>query len=188
MGFGIATFLIAYFIGTVVDITQQKIEELRGQFLVQIRDISLAGILINNMKLALDMFIPGFGIGLGLFSGFSTGMTINAVAEISPPLKNIETFTLLKDNPPLIILITPFGILEIIAYGIALSRSGLLAYQLVTKRIWRKEYALVTLTEIGIVIAILLFSAIMEWQTIVRFGEGFRNSANTNRGFTLQDQ
>ena len=123
------------------------------------------------------MFIPGFGIGWGLFSGFSTGMTINAVGDVSPPLKNIETVPFPEDSPPLIILLTPWGILEVIGYGIALSRSALIVYYLVTRKIWRKEYALVTLVEIAVVIAIMLLGTMIEWQTIFRFGEGFRNSA-----------
>ncbi|HVD08226.1 MAG TPA: hypothetical protein VNB67_07250, partial [Nitrososphaeraceae archaeon] len=90
-----------------------------------------------------------------------------AIAETSPILKNI---------PPLIILITPFGILEVFAYGIALSRSGILVYDLVTKKPWR-EYVVVTLIEIGIVIVILLVGAIIEWQTITQLG-GFRNPPN----------
>jgi hypothetical protein len=102
-----------------------------------------------------------------MFSGFSTGMVFNAIAETSPILKNI---------PPLIILITPFGILEVFAYGTALSRSGILVYDLVTKKPWR-EYVVVTLIEIGIVIVILLVGAIIEWQTITHLG-GFRNPPN----------
>ena len=180
MGFGIAAFLIAYLSGTIVDITEGNVEEIRRQFLVLIRDISPVGIFINNTKLALSMFIPGFGIGWGLFSGFSTGMTINAVGEVSPLLKNIETFTFLKDSPPLMVLLTPFGILEVTGYGIALSRSGLIVYHLVTRKRWRKEYALVTFIEIGVVIAIMLLGTIIEWQTIIRFGEGFRIAAYTN--------
>ena len=135
LGFGIAVFLTAYFVGTVVDLSERNTEEIRRQFLVLIRDISPAGIFINDVKLALSMFMPGFGIGWGLFSGFSTGMTINAVGDVSPLLKNIETFPFLEDSPPLIVLLTPWGILEVVGYGIALSRSALIVYHLVTRKI-----------------------------------------------------
>jgi hypothetical protein len=164
LALGVATFLIAYSVGAAVNMTKAEIELLKRQFSEQIKNIDQTGIFINNVKIALGMFVPGFGIGLGMFSGFSTGMVFNAIAETSPILKNI---------PPLIILITPFGILEVFAYGTALSRSGILVYDLVTKKPWR-EYVVVTLIEIGIVIVILLVGAIIEWQTITQLG-GFRN-------------
>lgn len=62
-------------------------------------------------------------------------MTINAVGDVSPLLKNIETFPFLEDSPPLIVLLTPWGILEVVGYGIALSRSALIVYHLVTRKI-----------------------------------------------------
>ena len=37
-------------------------------------------------KLRLGMFIPGIGTGIGIFSGFSTGMVFSAMAETSPSL------------------------------------------------------------------------------------------------------
>jgi hypothetical protein len=36
------------------------------------------------------MFIPGFGIALGGFSAFSTGLVFNAIAQTSPALSNIS--------------------------------------------------------------------------------------------------
>jgi uncharacterized membrane protein SpoIIM required for sporulation len=66
---------------------------------------------------------------------------------------------------PLIVFLTPFGILEIIAYGIAISRSGILSYQLIKYRNKRKswqEYVIPTVIEIGIVLLVLLIAAIIE--------------------------
>jgi len=105
------------------------------------------------------MFIPGIGAGLGAFSAFSTGLVFSAIAEISG-FKNI---------PPLLILITPFGIMELFAYGIAISRSGMLVYQIAKRKPWR-EYAIPTLIEIGFVIVLLLSGAIVEWEMIQQFG------------------
>jgi uncharacterized membrane protein SpoIIM required for sporulation len=68
-----------------------------------------------------------------------------------------------------VVFLTPFGILEIIAYGIAISRSDILSYQLIkdtNKRdSWRK-YVIPTVIEIGIVVTILFIGAIIEWQMI----------------------
>jgi hypothetical protein len=102
--------------------------------------------------------MPAAGIGLGVISGFYTGMIFTAIAQTST----------LNNVPPLIILITPFGIMEVFAYGIAISRSGIFIYQLVKKKPWR-EYAIPILIEVGIVILVLLVGAVIEWQIIAQF-------------------
>ena len=104
------------------------------------------------------MFVPAAGIGLGMISGFYTGMIFTAIAQTST----------LNHVPPLIILITPFGIMEVFAYGIAISRSGIFIYQLIKKKPWR-EYAIPALVEIGLVLLILLVGALIEWQIITQF-------------------
>ena len=73
----------------------------------------------------------------------------------------------LNDIPPLLILITPFGLMEIVAYGLAISRSGMLFYSLLKRKHWR-EYLLSTLVEIGVVVILLLSGAIIEWEMISR--------------------
>lgn len=152
-------FVIAYSIGAGTDINRGDAENLRQQFNEQVEDIDQNGIFINNLRISLGMFIPALGIGLGLFSGFSTGLIFNVIAENSPLLHNIS---------PLVILITPFGVMEIFAYGLAMSRSGMLIYQIVKKKQWKK-YIIPTIIEIGIVIAILLIGASIEWQMITQF-------------------
>lgn len=155
---GIAAFLIAYSAGAAVHMGKQQTEDLRRHFAEQIRGIDQNGIFINNARIALGMFVPAAGIGLGVISGFYTGMIFTAIAATSA----------LNNVPPLVILITPFGIMEVFAYGIAISRSGIFIYQLVKKKSWR-EYAVPILIEIGIVILILLAGAVIEWQIITQF-------------------
>jgi uncharacterized membrane protein SpoIIM required for sporulation len=156
---GMVVFVIAYSIGAGTDINRGDAENLRQQFNEQVEDIDQNGIFMNNLRISLGMFIPALGIGLGLFSGFSTGLIFNVIAENSPLLNNVS---------PLVILITPFGVMEIFAYGLAMSRSGMLIYQIVKKKQW-KEYIIPTIIEIGIVIAILLVGASIEWQMITQF-------------------
>lgn len=155
---GIVAFLIAYSAGAAVHMGKQQTEDLRRHFAEQIRGIDQNGIFINNARIALGMFVPAAGIGLGVISGFYTGMIFTAIAATSA----------LNNVPPLVILITPFGIMEVFAYGIAISRSGIFIYQLVKKKSWR-EYAIPILIEIGIVILILLAGAVIEWQIITQF-------------------
>ena len=155
---GIVAFLIAYSAGAAVHMGKQQTEDLRRHFAEQIKGIDQNGIFINNARIALGMFVPAAGIGLGVISGFYTGMIFTAIAATSA----------LNNVPPLVILITPFGIMEVFAYGIAISRSGIFIYQLVKKKSWR-EYAVPILIEIGIVILILLAGAVIEWQIITQF-------------------
>jgi hypothetical protein len=155
---GIVAFLIAYSAGAAVHMGKQQTEDLKRHFAEQIRGIDQNGIFFNNVRIALLMFVPAAGIGLGVISGFYTGMIFTAIAATSA----------LNNVPPLVILNTPFGIMEVFAYGIAISRSGIFIYQLVKKKSWR-EYAIPILIEIGIVILILLAGAVIEWQIITQF-------------------
>jgi hypothetical protein len=156
LAFGAVAFLIAYSAGATINMSKKEAEDLKGQFAKQIVGIDQNGIFINNVKVALGMFIPGIGTGIGIFSGISTGMVFSAIAETSPFISNV---------PPLIILLTPFGIMEVFAYGLAISRSGMLIYQLVKKKPWR-EYTILTLIEIGIIVVVLFVGAVIEWQLI----------------------
>ena len=138
--------------------SNSEVNDLKNRFMDQIEDIDQTGIFINNAKIALGMFVPLLGVGLGIFSGFSTGMVFNAIAATSANLNDI---------PPLLILITPFGLMEIVAYGLAISRSGMLFHSLLKRKHWR-EYLLSTLVEIGVVVILLLSGAIIEWEMISR--------------------
>ena len=158
---GMVVFIIAYSIGAATDLNRTEAENLRQQFNEQVKDIDQNGIFMNNLRISLGMFIPVLGIGLGIFSGFSTGLIFNVIAESSPLLNNIS---------PLVILITPFGVIEVFAYGLAMSRSGMLIYQLVKKKQLR-EHIIPSIIEIVIVIAVLLIGATIEWQMVAQFDE-----------------
>jgi uncharacterized membrane protein SpoIIM required for sporulation len=158
---GMVVFIIAYSIGAATDLNRTEAENLRQQFNEQVKDIDQSGIFMNNLRISLGMFIPALGIGLGIFSGFSTGLIFNVIAESSPLLNNIS---------PLVILITPFGIMEVFAYGLAMSRSGMLIYQLVKKKQLR-EHIIPSIIEIVIVITVLLIGATIEWQMVAQFDE-----------------
>lgn len=160
MAFGAITFLLAYYSGAAVNINKEEAKDVKGEFIKKIDGIDQNGIFINNLMIALGMFIPVVGIGLGIFSGFSTGLVFNALAETSPYLQNI---------PPLAILLTPYGIMEVFAYGLAISRSGMLVHHLVRKKPWR-EYAISTIIEIGIIVLVLISGAVIEWQMIMQLG------------------
>ena len=61
--------------------SSSEVNDLKNRFMDQIEDIDQTGIFINNAKIALGMFVPLLGVGLGIFSGFSTGMVFNAIGS-----------------------------------------------------------------------------------------------------------
>jgi stage II sporulation SpoM-like protein len=169
LGLGAAVFLIAYSVGAAVPMSDEEAAQVRQEFADQIGDINENGIFVNNVRIALGMFIPAAGAGLGIFSGFATGSVFSALAHSSPELAGI---------PPLAILITPFGIMEVVAYGIAMSRSGMLVHRIVKDKPWRKgngrqffRNSLVpTFIEMGIVAVVLFAGAVVEWAMIQQLG------------------
>jgi uncharacterized membrane protein SpoIIM required for sporulation len=160
LAFGVAAFLVSYSAGAAVPMTDEEAEELREQFSEQIEDIDEYGIFLNNIRIALGMFIPALGVALGAFSGFATGSVFSALVSSEPAM---------SQAPPLIIFLTPFGAMELFTYGLAMSRSGMLIYYFVKKRPWR-DYAVPTLIELGIAGAVLFAAALIEWWFIESLG------------------
>jgi hypothetical protein len=158
LAIGIAVFVVTYSVGAAADMTNYRSEadDLRQKFNENVKHIDRNGIFFNNLEISLRMFIPALGIGYGISTGFSTGFVSGAIAESSPLLSNLTPFS---------DLIKPFGFMEIIAYGLAISRSGILAYDIVKRKQW-KAYVIPSVIEIGMVIMILLIAAIIEWNTI----------------------
>ena len=152
---GVLAFLIAYSVGASIQLTQEEADEITRQFEEQVAGIGAEGLSSNNIVIALGMFLPGFGAGLGAYTAASTGMLFAALAT-SYDLQGVS---------PLAVLATPFGILEVLAYGLAMSRSGMLVYQVVKRRPWR-EYAIPTAIEIAIVVVMLLVAGAVEAEYI----------------------
>lgn len=117
-------------------------------------------IFLHNTKIALPMFVPGFGIGWGIFSAFSTGYAFAAIATTQPFLSSI---------PPLaMIFATPFGLMELAAYSIAMSRSFILIAGILKKQPIKQQWKPM-LYEVGIVVALLLAGGIIEAYMIETF-------------------
>jgi hypothetical protein len=155
---GILVFLIFFTIGTSVTFDESTSQLLKEQFENKIKNIDSMGIFINNFLISILMFIPGIGVAFGLFSGFSTGNIFVIITRDLP-----------IQIPPLLVFLTIFGIMELVSYGIAISRSYLLLINIV-KRTNIKENLIYTGIEIGIVAIILFFSAIIEWDLIKQSG------------------
>lgn len=106
-------------------------------------------IFLNNVILGLIMFLPmGIGLLLGFGSAFATGLAVGGF-ELEVPAF-------------LLLYLTPFGFMELVAYSIAMSRSFTLTVILIKRRSLIKAELKPTLIEVGIVIALLFFAGIIE--------------------------
>lgn len=155
---GILVFIIFFAIGTFITFDESTSQLLKEQFQNKIKNIDSTGIFLNNFLISILMFVPGIGIAFGLFSGFSTGNIFVIITRDLP-----------IQIPPLLVFLTIFGIMELVSYGIAISRSYLLLISIL-KRTNIKENLIYTGIEIGIVAIILFFSAIIEWDLIKQSG------------------
>jgi len=87
--FGMILFIIAYSVGAIlVKINSTEAEIMKKDFQEQIKGVNQYEIFINNFRVALGMFVPGFGIALGILSAFSTGWYL-MLYHILPPLYSI---------------------------------------------------------------------------------------------------
>ena len=148
-------FLGLFQLGFSIKLDKSFSEELSENFKNQIQGIDEIGIFLNNLKIALVMFIPILGIVVGSFSAFSTGLIFNSIVNLSNA--NFAN--------PLIVFLTPFGILELVSYGLAISRGGIFLYEILKKNVSKKSITYL-FVEIGLVAVMLFVGALIEWSMI----------------------
>ena len=127
------------------------------EFESMVEGIDAFGIFVHNTALSLPMFIPGFGIIWGMFSAFSTGIAFAAIKSVNPLVEQIPALSIL--------FMTPFGLMEVAAYSIAMSRSYIFIHKIVKKIPIRNDIR-VTLIEIVILLGLLFTGAYVEWYMI----------------------
>ncbi len=150
-------FVAAFQIGSMSSVSEEEANAFMAEFEELVLDIDAFGIFVHNITIALPMFIPGFGVAWGMFSAWSTGFAFAAIASTVPEIGEI---------PPLAILfLSPFGLMEIIAYSLGISRSFILI-RAVSKKINLIPFIKPTFIEIGIVVALLLAGGYLEFYMI----------------------
>ena len=150
-------FATAYQIGSMSTVSIEEANAFMAEFEDLILDIDAFGIFIHNLTISLPMFIPGFGVVWGLFSAWSTGFAFASIALTVPQIAEI---------PPLSILfLSPFGLMELVAYSFGISRSFILIKAIV-KKIDLVPLVKPTLIEIGIVVGLLLAGGYLEFYMI----------------------
>ena len=153
----LAVFTIIFQLGSMSTVSQEEADLFMVEFEKLVLDIDAFGIFVHNTTIALPMFIPGFGIFWGLFSSWSTGYAFAAIATSIPEVANISPLTIL--------FLSPFGLMEISAYSLGISRSFILIKAIITKTNLL-QFIKPTIIEIGIVIALLLTGGYIEFYMI----------------------
>lgn len=148
-------FLSIFYLGFSFRMDESFSKELSKNFINQISDIDEFGIFLNNLKIALVMFIPVIGLVMGTISGFSTGLVFNSIMNLSD----------VTYSNPLVIFSTPFGILELASYGLAISRGSILFFEILKKKFTKKSLFYL-LIEVALVSGMLFVGAIIEWMMI----------------------
>jgi len=150
-------FATAFQIGSMSSVSEEEAAAFMSEFEDLVLDIDAFGIFVHNTTIALPMFIPGFGVAWGIFSAWSTGFAFAAIASTIPEIADI---------PPLSILfLSPFGLIEVFAYSLGISRSFILI-RAVIKKISLTQFIKPTILEIGIVVALLLVGGYLEFYMI----------------------
>jgi hypothetical protein len=154
-------FSLSYLIGSQSKLSDEESKSFLKEFQKVVEGIDAIGIFEHNASVALPMFVPGFGLAWGSFAAWSTGVAFEALVSTTPALAKI---------PPLaLIYLSPFGVMELIAYSIGMSRSFLLINAIIRKKPLKNELRQ-TAIEIGIVLALLLAGGFIEYSMIQQFG------------------
>jgi hypothetical protein len=150
-------FAATFQVGSMSTVSEEEANAFMAEFEELILDIDAFGIFVHNLTIALPMFIPGFGVGWGLFSAWSTGFAFASIVMTVPQLSDI---------PPLSLLfLSPFGLMELVAYSFGISRSFILIRAII-KRIDLVPFIKPTLIEIGIMVSLLLAGGYLEFYMI----------------------
>ena len=149
----VGLFSASYFIGSQSEVSHEDALTFQEEFNNLIEDIDGIGIFLHNSVVALPMFIPGFGVAWGFFSAWQTGQAFAALALLNPIISDIHPLALLYASP--------FGIMELVGYSIAMSRSLLLSHKIIKKIPIKNDYKIIGI-EVGIVVGLLLAGGFLE--------------------------
>jgi hypothetical protein len=149
-----AIFTGVFQLSSFIEVEETERKQVNDMMVEKMKTVDGKGIFLNNVYLGLMMFVPLVGFAFGVMSSALTGVTFSAIAQVN----NI-------DLPAFVMLFgSPFGFMELLAYGIAMSRSILLMNKVrkkETRNFTRIEIRNV-FTEVGIVVGLLLTGGIIE--------------------------
>jgi len=147
-------FASVFQLSAFVEVDEAERQEVNDMMIEKMKTVDGKGIFLNNVYLGLMMFVPAVGFLFGVMSSALTGVTFSAIAQVN----NI-------DMPAFLLLFgSPFGLMELLAYGIGMSRSVLLVHKVTkkhTRHFTRIEIRNI-FAEVGIVVGLLLAGGIIE--------------------------
>lgn len=149
----VTVFLLSFWIGTTYKMSNDEARQFLKEYRTSTQGIGAYGIFVHNVSNTLAMFVPAAGVGWGAYNAWSTGAAFKILLSLNS--------TLSQSSPVLVLLAKPFGVMEVVSYGIAMSRSLLLLFAIVKKKPLKKELRN-TAIEIGIVSVVLLVAAFVE--------------------------
>ena len=155
-------YSLSFQIGAISEVSPQEANDFVQDFLSSTQDIDGLGIFLNNISVSLPMFVPGLGVGLGIYSGWSTGFGFAAITTMAPGLADIEPLSILYNSP--------YGVMELVAYSIAMSRSFLVVFSLVKKQN-PKSLIKPSIIEIGIAVGLLAIAGYLE-EYLIQLSQG----------------
>jgi len=149
----VGLFSLSYQIGSMSEVSTEDALEFKEELEELIQGIDAIGIFLHNLSISLAMFIPGFGVGWGFFTAWSTGYGFAAIVSVTPALSDVPALALLYASP--------FGLMELTAYSIATSRSFILIHMIIKKT---TLYSAIkpTVIEIGVAIGLLVAGGFLE--------------------------
>ena len=147
-------FSASFAIGAEVQVSEEESAIILEELESLIVEIDAVGIFVHNTLLALPMFIPGFGIAWGAFAAFSTGMAFSVLQNANPVLENIPSLTVL--------FMSPFGLMEVAAYSMAMSRSYMIVHKIIKRIPIRPDFRVIGL-EMAILVGLLLTGGFVEY-------------------------
>lgn len=139
------------FYGSMAILTQAETQQILGMIEELLRDISVWKIFLNNFQISLFMLVPFIGTVGGGYIIYSTGTVFAAYSQYY----GIPSIYLVGSA-----ILSPYGILEFISYGLATSEGIILVYSIVKKR-FRRELLMLPVV-IAAMAGMLLVAAAVE--------------------------
>lgn len=139
-----AVFTATFSVASEIELAEEEAQIIENQVQEKFEQATNNTIFLNNIALSLVMFIPAFGVVFGMFSAFATGISISAFELPYPAFA--------------ILWLSPFGLIELVAYSIAMSRSLLIIKR---RKFLRQDKKIIGI-EVGIVVALVFTGGIVE--------------------------
>ena len=155
----LAVFIGFFILGTLNDNVNERDLDAIEEIKKIVKTLSPEAIFYHNLPLNLIMMIPGFGIIFAMASAFTTGH----LASVLILNYGIDT------NPILFLLATPYGLMELVSYAVAMSRGTILLIAIIRRKtvpFETRKHLEQCFMDIGIIVALLAFGAIVEFYMI----------------------